>query len=131
MRFPLTLRLIFYSLRSLSLAVAITLIGWLALVPASGAERTALNAPLSGPDPLDLTAMRVARAMVHFAPDRAARMLSRSTDGEISVALAGMILRDLAAGNRSSGRTAAAVPPEDASAPTRSTGGAKFVRVDR
>jgi hypothetical protein len=121
MRLPLTLRLIFHGLRGAMLALTITLLGWVTLVPATAAERAALNAPQGTASPDGLLELRIARAMVHFAPARSARMLSRASDGEISPELAGMILRDIAAGTTN-------VP--DAPEPAREAGGAKFVTVD-
>lgn len=94
------------------------IIGWLWLVPATPVERSALSSPVGVDRPAGLTAMRVARAMIHFAPDRAARMLSNATKGEVSPELAGMMLRQIANG-------------EPAHPDTESdTGGAKFIRVD-
>lgn len=121
MRLPLTLRLMFYSLRSAMVAASITLLGWVIFVPASAAERAALKSGIGVEWPDGLTEMRIARAMVHFAPDRAARMLSRASKGELSPELAGMILRQIAAG------PASAEPP----APEPRTGGAKFVPAER
>ena len=119
MRLPLTLRLIFHSLRSGMLALTITLLGWLIFVPATAAERAALGAAIGTERPEGLLQMRLAQAMVHFAPDRAARLLSRASKGEISPQLAGIILRQIASGQ------AVAPPPE----PARSAGGAKFVQT--
>lgn len=121
MQMPLTLRLIFHGLRGVMLALTITLVGWVTLVPATAAERAALNAPSAVESPDGLLVLRIARAMIHFAPERSARMLSRATDGEISPELAALILRDIAAG---------APERPDAPAPARQTGGAKFVTVD-
>ncbi|WP_322889811.1 hypothetical protein [Yoonia sp. 76] len=121
MQMPLTLRLIFHGLRGVMLALTITLLGWVTLVPATAAERAALNAPLGLESPDGLLALRIARAMIHFAPERSARMLSHASDGEITPELAALILRDIAS-----------VPPQtpDALAPARQAGGAKFVTVD-
>ncbi len=120
---PLTLRIMFQSVRAVWVAAMITVIAWVALVPASAGERLALGTRVGEDRPRGLVQMRIARAMVHFAPDRAAQMLSRASDGEISPELAGMMLRDLAAGPG-----AGQITTQDES---RSTGGAKFVQVDR
>ena len=61
-------------------------------------ERDALAAQFGVERPEGLTAMRIARAMVHFAPERAAKLLSDSTNGELSPQLAGMLLRQIANG---------------------------------
>ncbi len=119
---PLTLRLMFHSIRSAWVGLMIMVVGWIWLVPATAVERSALSSPLGVERPEGLTSMRVARAMVHFAPERAARMLSNSSNGEISPELAGMMLRQIAKGTQP-----AATPTETN---TRPTGGAKFVTVD-
>jgi hypothetical protein len=121
MQMPLTLRLIFHGLRGIMLALTITLLGWVLLVPATAAERAALNAPLGAPSPDGLLELRIARAMIHFAPERSARMLSRASDGEISPELAAMILRDIATGTQDA---------VDDPAPPRRAIGAKVVTVD-
>ncbi len=118
---PLTLRLIFHGLRGALLALTITLLGWVTLVPATAAERAALNAPLGATSPDGLLELRIARAMIHFAPERSAAMLSRASGGEITPELAALILRDIA------GETPA---PPDTPASERQAGGAKFVTVD-
>jgi len=123
LQLPLTLRLVFHGIRSAWVGLMIMVIGWIGLVPATAVERSALSAPLGVERPEGLTSMRVARAMVHFAPERAARMLSDSTNGEISPELAGMMLRQIAEGN----------PAEVAPSPEtqgRSIDGPKFVTVD-
>ncbi|WP_019956041.1 hypothetical protein [Yoonia vestfoldensis] len=122
MRLPLTLRLIFHGLRGVMLALTITLLGWVTLVPATAAERAALNAPLGATSPDGLLELRIARAMIHFAPERSAQMLSRASNGEISPELAEMILRDIAFGTQD--------VPSSATPPERQTGGARFVTVD-
>lgn len=121
MHLPLTLRLMFHGLRSAMVALMIALLGWVIFVPASAAERAALGSGIGVERPDGLTEMRIARAMVHFAPDRAARMLSRASKGELSPELAGLILRQIAAG------PASVEPP----APEPRTGSAKFVQVER
>lgn len=118
---PLTLRLIFHIVRGAMLALAMTLLGWVALVPATAAERDALNAPVGDDRPEGLLPLRIARAMVHFAPERSARLLSRASGGEMSSELAGMILQDIAAG---APYTPASPEPE------QQIGGAKFITVD-
>jgi hypothetical protein len=96
---PLTLRVAFHGLRAAWIGLMLFIIGWVWLVPATPMERDALSTPIGIERPTGLTAMRVARAMVHFAPERAAQLLSDSTNGEISPRLAGMILRQIAQGN--------------------------------
>ena len=119
---PLTLRLIFHGIRSVWIAALLALIAWLTLVPATQAERAALGDGIAQAQPLGLAQMRVARAMVHFAPEYAAQMLSRATQGEISPELAGMLLRHIAAGPNTR-----VTQPNGSS---RDAGGAKFVQVD-
>ena len=125
---PFTLRLMYHTFRAGMLALMLTITAWVALVPATPKERTAMGASIGTERPPGLAQMRVARAFVHFAPNRAARMLSRSSNGEISEELAGMLLRDLANG------PASQTKPVDAGTSERVTGrpdvGAKFVRVD-
>ncbi|WP_439156476.1 hypothetical protein [Yoonia sp.] len=121
MRLPLTLRLIYYGFRSAMVAFSLAMAGWVTLVPATAAERDALRAPIGADRPDGLTQLRIARAMVHFAPERSARLLSRSSNGELSPELAGMVLRDIAAG----APDIPADPPPD-----QQTGGAKFIRVE-
>ena len=99
LRVPLTLRVAFHGLRAAWIGLILFIVGWVWLVPATPMERDALSAPLGIERPNGLTAMRVARAMVHFAPERAAQLLSDSTNGEISPLLAGMLLRQIATGN--------------------------------
>lgn len=118
---PLTLRLMFHAVRGAMLALAMTLLGWVALVPATAAERDALNAPVGAERPEGLVPLRIAQAMVHFAPERSARLLSRASGGELSPELAGMLLRDIAAGAPDTPAN-----PE----PEQQTGGAKFITVD-
>ena len=122
---PLTLRLIFHSLRSAWVATLLALTAWVGLASATPEERAALGAQIGTERPAGLVQMRIARAMVHFAPDRAARMLSDASQGRISPELAGMLLRDLA-----SGPASAADPgprPVANGGPDRPDG-AKFVR---
>lgn len=117
---PLTLRLIFHGVHGAMLALTITLLGWVTLVPANAVERNALNAPVGADRPEGLLQLRIARAMLHFAPERSAQLLSRVSGGELSPELAGMLLRDIAAG----------VPPPDTPPPDQQIGGANFVTVD-
>ncbi len=95
---PLTLRLIFHSVRSAWVAALIALTAWVGLASATPEERSALGAQVGSERPTGLVQMRIARAMVHFAPDRAAQMVSDASKGEISPELAGMLLRDMAKG---------------------------------
>lgn len=122
LRLPLTLRVVFHSLRAAWLGLLLMIIAWLWLVPATPVERSALSAPIGVERPAGLTAMRVARAMVHFAPERAAKMLSDASEGEISPELAGMMLRQVANGD-----TPQPTQPETTS---RMGGGAKFIRPE-
>ena len=122
-RLPLTIRIAFYAVRAAWTALIIAAIAWIWLVPASAIERNALNAKIGQERPVGLSAMRIARVMVHFAPDRAARMLSDASDGELSPELAGMLLRQIA-----SGHPEQPVTPADDETPN--TGGAKFIRVN-
>ena len=126
---PLTLRLIYHSVRSAWVAVLIALTAWVGLAEATSEERAALGAQIGAERPAGLVQMRVARAMVHFAPDRAALMLSNASNGEISPQLAGMLL-DMAKGPVA-GQAAfdAMARPPESTAP-RQSGGAKFVQVD-
>lgn len=120
---PLTFRLLFHGLRSLWIAVILAMGIWLMFVPATQAERTTLgNSPVAQSS-LALAQMRIARVVVHFAPERAAQMLSRASDGEISPEFAGMLLRQIANGPQME-----TIP--DAVPEGRSVGGAKFVTVD-
>ncbi|WP_296423146.1 hypothetical protein [Yoonia sp.] len=119
MQLPLTLRIAFHGLRSLWLAVFITLAGWIAFVPATADERSALGARIGDARPPGLVPLRTARAMVRLAPDRAARLLSRASNGELSPELAAMLLRDIAKGQHLQ-------PPPGPSDPV---GGAKFIQV--
>lgn len=123
MRLPLTFRLIFHSLRSIWLAVFLTIAAWLIFVPATQAERAALGDSPIAHTSLALAQMRVARVVVHFAPERAAAMLSRASNGEISPELAGMLLRQIANGPQM--QKMPEQPQEG-----RRVGGAKFVTVD-
>lgn len=68
--------------------------------------------------------MRIAQAMIDFAPEKFARLLSMASNGELSPDFAGMILRQIASGQapRSGGQ---GQPPAD------NAGGAKFVTVER
>jgi hypothetical protein len=126
---PFTLRLAFHVFRAAMLALTLTIAAWVMILPATPAERGALGAQIGTQRPDGLIQMRVAQAIVHFAPNRAARMISRSSNGEISEELAGMLLRDLAKG-------AAANAPiiQNTVTATPSTRGgdtsAKFVQVD-
>lgn len=126
---PFTLRLAYHIVSGAMLALTLTLTAWVAILPATPAERSALRAPIGTERPAGLMQMRVARAFVHFAPDRAARLLSRSSNGEISEELAGMLLRDLAKGSASddpnSQNTVTATPTTRSGDTT-----AKFVQVD-
>ncbi|MEL6840763.1 MAG: hypothetical protein AAFP85_15855 [Pseudomonadota bacterium] len=121
---PLTFRLLFHGARSIWIAILLALVVWLTMVPASRAERAALgDGPLAA-TPLSLAQMRIARVVVHFAPEQAARLLSRASGGDISPELAGMFLRDMARGRGE------ANPEVETTKSTRSVGGAKFVTVD-
>ncbi|MEJ6402832.1 hypothetical protein [Yoonia sp. 2307UL14-13] len=125
---PLTLRIAFHSLRCGWLAVMITLAAWLGLAAATPEERAALGAQIGDERPQGLVQMRVARAMVHFAPDRAAAFLSEASDGEISPELAGMMLRHLAAGPAAQQAAFDAMVADGGQTSTaRRVGGAKFV----
>ncbi|MDX8347428.1 hypothetical protein SLH49_05455 [Cognatiyoonia sp. IB215446] len=124
---PLTFRLLFHGIRSLWVAALLALIAWLTLVPASQAERAALgNDPLARTS-FALSQMRIARIVVHFAPERAANLLSRASGGDISPELAGMLLRDIARNNVEEDPQFEVV---ETTRTTRSVGGAKFVTVD-
>ena len=128
-RFPITLRFLFYGFRAVSLSLLLMVVAWIALVPASAVERHALGAQIGGERPQGLVTMRAARAMVHFAPERAARMLSRTSDGEISVELAGQILRALADGTFArQGQTPAS--DDDLTTLPRQVGDSRFIQVD-
>lgn len=136
---PITLRFLFYGFRAVSVSLLLMITAWIALVPASAVERRALGAQIGAERPQGLVTMRMARAMVHFAPERAARMLSRTSNGEISVALAGQILGALADGTfAQQGQITAldgqlATPPRQVGARQvgpRQVGDAKFIRVD-
>ena len=130
MRLPLTLRLVYHAARAGSLALIFMIAGWLLLVPASPSERQALGAQFGDDSPVGLTQMRIARAMVHFAPDYAARRLSRASGGTISPELAGMLLRDVAKGPAARNAAFESVTQPEAAAPLsqqRRTSGAKFV----
>lgn len=121
MRLPLTLRLIYHGVRSAMVAFSLAMMGWVTLMPATAAERDALRAPIGADRPDGLTQLRIARAMVHFAPERSARLLSRASNGELSPELAGMLLRGIATG---------APDMPDEPPPDRQTGDAKFIRVE-
>jgi hypothetical protein len=91
-------------------------------------ERDALPASLGIERPDGLTAMRIARAMIHFAPNRAAQMMSDASNGETSPELAGMLLRQIASGNPQSPAAAPATtaPP----AVGDDIDGPRFITVD-
>ncbi len=128
---PLTLRIAFHSVRSAWLAALIALFGWLGLAGATPEERAALGAQIGENRPDGLVLMRFARAIVHFAPERAALMLSEASNGDISPELAGMMLRDMAAGPVA--RQTAFEEMIAEPAPTRQTrqvGGAKFIQAN-
>lgn len=127
---PLTLRLIFHSIHGIWAAAMITVVGWVTLVPATPAERAALGAQVGVERPDGLVQMRIARAMIHVAPERAARVLSKATGGDLSPELAAMLLRDIAAGPtaRQANNEALGLTPH---ASERSgADGAKFVQID-
>ncbi|KJZ20704.1 hypothetical protein [Loktanella sp. S4079] len=119
---PLTLRVIFHGIRSAWVGLMIMVIGWIGFVPATPVERSALRSPIGVERPAGLIPMRIARAMVHFAPDRAARLLSEASDGEISPELAGMMLRQIAKGNPAD--------QTDTTINNRGINGPKFITVD-
>ena len=124
---PLTFRLLFHGVRSLWIACVLAVIVWLTLVPPTLAERNALgNSPFQQTG-VALAQMRIARLVVHFAPDRAATMLSNASNGEISPELAGMLLRQIASGPVGLETEMQTISPP---AQERSVGGAKFVTVD-
>ena len=125
---PFTLRLIFHTVRSAWVAALLAITAWVGLASATPEERAALGAQIGTERPDGLVQMRIARAMVHFAPDRAARMLSDASKGEISPGLAGMLLRDLAKGPVA-GQAAfdeMSIPTADGS--QQRPDGAKFIR---
>ncbi len=131
---PLTLRLIFHTIRAAWLGVILMLSIWVLLVPASAHERDALGASVGEKRPAGLMVLRIARSMVHFAPDRAARLLSSMSKGEISPELAGMMLRDIANGpaaNKAASDALIANQPQQNADPTgRQDSTAKFIKVD-
>jgi hypothetical protein len=126
---PITLRFVFHGFRAVSVSLLLMVTAWIALVPASAVERRALGAQIGVERPEGLVTMRMARAMVHFAPERAARMLSRTSNGEVSVELAGQILRTLADGTLAPIEQITA-PESHSSTSPRQVGDAKFIRVD-
>lgn len=129
---PLTLRVLFYSFRSAMLGLMIMLVGWISLTAASPQERIALRATANEARPDGLVPMRIARAFVHFAPNRAAKMMSATSDGRISVDQADTILRNLALGPASQDQpTEIAAPEQPVAPPKRGTSGAKFITVDK
>ena len=133
LRVPLTIRVVFRTVCNLWMAGLLALAAWVGLADATPDERAALGASVGEKRPEGLVAMRVARAMVHFAPDRAARMLSEGSNGEISVELAAMILRDAAKGpvaGQQAFDVIVADEPEETNRTRSNTGGAKFISVD-
>lgn len=120
---PLTFRLIFHGIRSAWTAAFLAIAAWLIFVPATQTEKAALGNSAVTENTMALAQMRVARVMVHFAPDRASKMLSRASGGEYSEEFAGMILRQIATGAPVQSTTEA-IPEE------RSVGGARFITVD-
>ncbi|MDO6588905.1 hypothetical protein DS901_14050 [Loktanella sp. D2R18] len=124
LRAPLTLRLAFHAVRAAWVGLILFIVAWIWLVPATPMERDALSAPIGINRPEGLTAMRIARAMVHFAPERAAKLLSDASNGDISPELAGMLLRQVASG----------APQPPATAPQPALGddidGPKFISRD-
>lgn len=95
---PLTLRILYHGLRGAWSGFLIASAGWITLVGVTPAERAALGSPGHIDRPQGLLEMRMARMMVHVAPERAAAMLSDASNGEISPELAGMMLREIANG---------------------------------
>ncbi|MFQ1699010.1 hypothetical protein ACJ5NV_00310 [Loktanella agnita] len=122
---PLTFRLIFHGVRSVSVASLIALIAWLVFVPASPTEQAALARGPLGDQRHGLAQLRFARTMLHFAPERAARTMSRATDGEISPELAGLLLRQMAGQAPATAPFATGPAPQ----PESAQDGAKFIRV--
>ena len=124
---------IFRTVRYLWVAGLLAIAAWVGLVDATPEERTALGASVGEKRPEGLVALRVARAMVHFAPERAARMASQRSNGEISVEEAEVILRDAAKGpaaDQQAFDVIVADEPEETNRTRSNTGGAKFISVD-
>lgn len=133
MRFPITLRIMFHGLRSFWVAGIMAVVAWVFLASASPQERSILNASAGTQRPDGLVTMRVARAIVYVAPDRAARMLSLASGGEFSVEAASAILDGIANGTTTKGaridQTTPSLPVDEQT--MRMAGGAKFVQVDQ
>jgi len=126
---PLTLRLLFHGFRSIMLGLTIMLVGWMSLTPATPDESAALGSDIKENRPEGLVQMRIARALIYFVPNRAAKMLSFSSGGEISVETAEFALNEIAQGPASREPTAAPeIAPEDPA--VRQISGAKFVKVN-
>jgi hypothetical protein len=126
---PITLRVFFYGFKAVNVSFLLMITAWVTLVPASAVERRALGAQIGAERPEGLVPMRMARAMVHFAPERAARILSRTSNGDVSVEVAGQILRSLADGTLAS-QAQLTAPESQSSTSPRQVGDAKFIRVD-
>jgi len=132
-RLRLTISVIFRAARYLWAAGLLAVAAWVGLVDATPEERTALGASVGEKRPEGLVAMRVARAMVHFAPDRAARMISERSNGEVSIEQARLMLRDTAEGPAADQQAFDAIvvdDPEETNRTRSNTGGAKFISVD-
>jgi len=128
---PFTLRLAFHAFRGAWAGMFIFLAGWIVFVPASDDELASLGVQAGSERPVGLVQLRAARAMVHFAPNRAANVFSRATDGEISPELAGMLLRDAADGAAIRAANNAAILEQQTSGNNlRSSTGAKFIQAN-
>lgn len=126
MQMPFTLRLAYHSFRAVVRAGLLLLIAWLLLIPATAAEREALDARDGTTYPAGLRPMRTAQIVVAVAPPQAYGWIGRMLSPQMPGVVVEFALNQIAAG---------IILPQTATqdqAPysARDIEGPKFIRVD-
>jgi len=125
MTLPLTVRLMYHGFRAAITGAVILVIGWIAFIPATTAEASALGQTPRTDYPAGLRQMRAAKVFVTIAPDPAYDLAARAMGPEVTGWMLRLVVAQVAAGNLPR------PPPETAPAPSdRDIDGPRFLQVD-
>ena len=126
MQLPLTLRVVFYSIRATIRAGLVFFCAWLLLIPANSEEVRTLGAVEGTRYPLGLRPMRTARFIVAWAPQPAYTMVAAILGPEASPLIVKTGMAYIAAGNVLP-KSARVTPSTNSD---RDIDGPRFIRVD-
>ena len=129
-RLPLTLRLLYHGARSAIVGGMILVAGWVAFVPATAEETTALGAAASVERPQGLYQMRTAQAVMKVTPDRAYIAAAQMMGPEVTPLMIRIGLVFVASGGLGpkNGPLPAIAPPTTPQ--SRDIEGPRFIQVD-